>query len=306
VPFGANRDGTWDAQPSSIRVEPDIAAFAIGFDIPGDMLASDGLLLSPIYLPSAIPAIVTNGAEAFNPPNPPGGQITLEGLDGAQLTALPVATVSTLPLIGNGGALVDLALAQRAVTSSEVDTTFQVWLAPTASAEILKRLRSDGITIGAITLASTRLGVLDHSGIALAYALALIVSPLAALLAIGTVAFVIAADGKTRRREIASLEVAGVPVGVVRRSLFLENLIVLGIALVIGAGIGFAAGSLALSSLPEFASGTGGLPISAAVPIFPYICALAILGFLLIVAAEMTTRSVMRGARSRRLGGRVE
>jgi hypothetical protein len=306
VAFGANRDGTWDAQPSSIRVEPDIAPSAVGFDIPGGLLPSGGLLLSPVDLPPAIPAIVTSGAETFNPPSPPMGQISLEGLDGGLLTVRPVAVVSTLPMIGSGGGLVDLGLAQRAVTSSEIDTTFQVWLAPSASPAILQRLRLDGIAIGPITLASTRLGALDDSGIALAYALALIVSPIAALLAIGTVAFVIVSDGRSRRRELASLEVAGVPVRVVRRSLFLENVIVLGVALVVGAGIGFAADSLALSSLPEFASGTGGLPISTAVPIVPYICALGMLGLLLIFAAEMATRSVMHGARSLHGDWRIE
>jgi putative ABC transport system permease protein len=303
VAIGAGRLGTWNASPSPARVKATSNCCAITFDLPGRTLAYGGVLLSPVDLPTTIPAIVTKEAEKFNPPSPPQGLLTVVGLDGGSLTVRPLATVPTLPLIGQGGTLVDLALAQRAIASPETDTTFQVWLAPTASDAILQRLRADGVVIGPTTLASTRLGELDHGGVALAYAIALLVSPIAALLAIGTMTFVIVSDGRRRRSEITSLSRAGIPPRVVRRALLYENAIVLGIALVVGAVVGFVADSLALSSLPEFATGTGGVPISTAVPITAFLCAVGILALLLAGAVELSTRSILYGTRAPRDGG---
>lgn len=295
VPFGAGQRGRWSAQPSSVGVQRGTASTGVTFDIPSDLLAIS-VLLSPVDLPSRVPALVTQEFATINPPSSPGGGVSLDGLDGNTLTVHPIAEVPTLPLIGQNGALVDLGLAQRAITSSEVDTTFQVWLSPSASPSILQRLKKFGITIGLTTLASTRLGALDHQGLALGYALGLIASPVAALLALGTVAFVIIADGQRRRRELTALAIARVPEQTVRRSLLLENTMVLVTALVVGFGIGLGAAALALSSLPEFASGTGGLPISTAVPLVPELVVLGAFVVLVGGVAELTTRLTLRGA----------
>lgn len=305
VTFGAGERGTWRAQPSSVRVEPP-ATSAVAFDIPGDQLPYGGLLLKPVDLPRHIPAIVTTGAEVADaPPNPsPGGNIGLTPA-GSSFTAHPVAIVPTLPLVGERGVVMDLGVAERAITSG-TSPTFQVWLAPNASPAILLRLRRDGVIIDSVSTAAARLGVLDHGGIALAYAVALIVSPIAALLAIGAVTFVIASDGRRRRRDFASLTMTGVPLRIARRAYLLENALVLGLALVLGAVIGFVSDTLALSSLPQFVSGSGGFPISRAAPIVPLLCAVGILGVLLAGAVELSTRVAIRASRSRRDDGVIE
>jgi hypothetical protein len=305
VAFGVGQKGTWSVQPSSIGV--DSSGSSVVFDIPGQQLALSGLLLSPVDLPAAIPGVVTTEAETADaPPSPlPDGDIDID-LGGGLVTAHPVAVTSTLPFIGHGGVLVDLALAQRAATSNEDSPTFQVWLAPEASPAILTRLRADGMAIGAATSAATRLGQLNHGGIALAYAVALIVTPIAGLLAIGSVAFVIISDGRRRRRETASLWMAGVPLRTVRRAQLLETTVILGAALVVGAVIGFVTDSLALSSLPQFVAGTGGLTISRSVPIVPFLCAVGAFGILLGVAAEVSTRVVMGGRHTHQDSGFME
>jgi putative ABC transport system permease protein len=304
VTFGAGQKATWSVSPSSIRADS-TAKGIVAFNIPGTQLQSEGLLLSPIDLPVAIPALVTSGDEELNPPTPPG-RVSQLNIDGSLLNVKPLVIVPTLPFIGNGGSLIDYVFAQRAVTASDTGVAYQVWLAPSASPTILQRLAADGVTIGPISVASTRLGVLDHGGIALAYAVALFVSPIAALLAIGTVAFVIVSDGRRRRREFASLSMAGVPMHTVRRALLLENAVVLGVALVVGAVIGFVTDTLAFSSLPEFVRGTGGLPISTAVPILPFFGAIVVLALFLAGTVELTTRSVLRGSRPRQDEGTME
>ena len=222
------------------------------------------------------------------------------------MTAHAVAVTSTLPFMGRTGVLVDFDLAQRAALSNEDYRIFQVWLSPGASPAILTRLRAEGVAIGSTTSAATRLGQLDHGGIALAYAVALIVTPIAGLLAIGSVAFVIISDGRRRRRETASLWMAGVPMRVVRRAHLLETMVILGVALIVGAVIGFVTDSLALSSLPQFVAGTGGLTISRSVPIVPFVCAVGVFAVLLAIAVEVSTRLVMGGRHTRHDSGFME
>jgi hypothetical protein len=82
--------------------------------------------------------------------------------------------------------------------------------------------------------------------------------------------------------------------------------VILGAALVVGAVIGYVTDSLALSSLPQFVAGTGGLTISRSVPIVPFVGAVAIFGALLAVAVEVSTRLVMGGRSARPDSGFME
>ncbi len=302
VSFGAGHRGTWNAQPSSVRIAQSAGA-SVAFDIPANQLPYSGLTLSPIDLPAKIPVIATYGSEVVDaPPNPsPGGDIVLTP-GGSMFTAHPLTLAPTLPLVGSSGVILDIAVAQRAITSG-VTPTFQVWLSSSASPNILQRLQRDGVLVGSITTSATRLGVLDHEGIALAYAVALIASPIAALLALGTVSFIVVTEGRRRRRDFASLTMAGVPLRTVRRAYVIENAVVLGIALVLGAVIGFVSDSLALRSLPQFVSGSDGFPISRAAPIVPLLCAVGVLALLLAAVVEVSTRLVLRASRSHQDSG---
>jgi ABC-type antimicrobial peptide transport system permease subunit len=156
-----------------------------------------------------------------------------------------------------------------------------------------------GVGIGATSRASTLRSQLDRSGPALGYDLMLIVSPIVALLALGTIMFDIVSNGRRRRGDLTSLRVAGVPGRVVRRSLLLENLGVLATALVVGVGVAFGALALALPSLPEFVSGTGLLPISTSVPVVPLVEAALGLAFVFCVTATSTTWLVLSKPQAR-------
>lgn len=307
VKFGAGERGSWKAVPSPVRVELPSTCCSVAFDIPGNQLPYGGLLLIPVDLPAAIPAVVGEGAKVSDALaiRSRRGNLAVN-LASGDVAIHPEAVVATLPFIGRSGAMVDLALAERAVVGDGADTTYQVWLAPSASPAILRHLRSDGVTIGPISTVAARLGVLDHSGIALAYAVAMIVAPIAALLALGTVAFVVVADGRRRRREIAALSMTGVPAGIVRRAYVVENALALGLALVLGAAVGLASASLTLSTLPQFVNGTSGLLISRSVPLVPFLASVGILAILLALCVEASLRSVMRGTGSRFDSGSAE
>ncbi len=296
VPFGVGKVGSWQATPTGLRVRNARGAQDVVFVVPGSLLPYGGLLLSPADLPAAIPAVVTSRFEALDPPDPGSSTITTQGLDGSNIHIDVISTVPTLPLAGTDSALVDLSLAERAETAATVYTTYQVWLSSSASPAVLARLRANGVTLGPVTRASMSRSLLDKGGLALAYDLALIISPVALLLALGTMGYAVVAEGRQRRRELASLRLSGVSEGLARRALMIENGLVLTTVLMVGGAIGFAAAALALPSLPEFPGGTAGVPISSAVPIGPVVVALAVLA--LAHGATVALSSALVGRRA--------
>ena len=296
VSYGADRPGTWRSLTQGVSIVSDRDGTpGLSITASADTLVTSGEVV-PNDLPPSIPAVVTFPLEAINPPAPQDQTFAYEGLDGNPVTLAAIQGVSALPAVGTDAALIDLSLAERAQTDPAVYTTDEVWLSPSASPAILGRLRQNGIEIGSTTFASRRLASLDHSGLALSYDLALIVIPIAALLAIGAIVFAIAAEGRRRRHEIAALGTVGLGRSVIRRALVTENLVVLFSALVVGGGIGFAADALALSSLPQFASGSGGLPLVTAIPVGYLFAALGVLAVALVASAGFTSRLITRQA----------
>lgn len=283
--FGAR---SWGSNSPGVSIAP--SQGGVVFGLPGQLVSVGGLLLVPASNQMHVPAVVTTGFEQNNPPTPPGNSISVVNLDGNPLNAKVIAAVPTLPLVGTNGALVDLGLAQRELTGPTPDATEQVWLTRGASSAILRRLRAMGVHIGATRRASTVRGDLDRSGPALGYDLMLIISPIAALLALGTIMFGIVSESRRRRGDLIALRVAGIAPRVVRRSLLLENLAVLATALVVGLAVAVGALALALPSLPEFVNGTDGLPVPTSVPLIVVAIAAFALAVVFVVAAATTTR----------------
>jgi hypothetical protein len=291
VRLGIGGFGTraWKSNSAGVRIEHSPSLPGVVFDLPPQLVGHGGLLLSPASNEVRVPAIVTTGLEEHNPPTPPGNSISLVNLDGNPLNAAVIATVPTLPLVGTNGAMVDLRVAQRELTGPVTDSTDQVWLAHGASADILRRLQAMGVVIGATRRASTVRASLDRTGPALGYELMLIISPIAALLALGTIMFGIVADSRRRRGDLSALRVAGIRPRVVRRSLLLENVAVMATALVVGLAVGVGALALALPSLPEFVAGSDGLPVPTTVPLLAVGTAALALAIVFIVAVATTT-----------------
>jgi hypothetical protein len=296
VPFGAG-GASWRAESSPTRVKPSPARRGVVFAVPGPLLSAGGILFVPAGAARRVPAVVTTELEQINPPTPPGKTISLAGLDGNPLTVDAISTVPTLPLVGTNGAIIDLSFAERELTGPIIDSTDQVWLSDAAGPGIVQRLRAMGVAIRGTRRASALRSRLDHSATALGYDLMLIVSAIAALLALGTIMFEIVSNGRRRRRDLASLRAAGLRVRIVRRSLLLENLAVLATALIVGAGVGFGALALALPSLPEFVSGTDLLPVPTSVPVVPVVEAGLCLAVVFCLTAGSTTWLVVANPR---------
>jgi len=294
VPFNS-----WTAAPAAARVEPSPSQRGVVFAASGPLLGTGGVFFVPASETVSVPAVVTSGLEQLNPPTPPAKTISLQDLDGNPLTVTAIAAVPTLPLLGTNGAMVDLRRAENVLTGPTVDSTAQVWLSDAAGPGIVNRLSAMGVTIGATRRASTLRVRLDHSGTGLGYALMLIISPIAALLALGLIIFDIVSNGRRRRGDLASLRMVGLSPRAVRRSLFLENLAVLATALVVGAVVALGALALVLPSLPEFVSGTDLLPIPTSVPVEPVLAAGLGLALVLLLTAGSTTWLVLGARRAR-------
>lgn len=299
VPVTAGGVASWSAGGPAERVESSPVRHGIVFTAPGGLLGGGGAFFVPAIAAVHVPAIVTRGLEQINPPTGPAHAISLQDLDGNPLTVDAIGVVPTLPLLGTNGAMVDLRLAEQELTGPVIDSIDQVWLSDSAGPGILQRLRAAGVKIGSTRRASVLRSTLDESGPALGYDLMLIVSPIAALLALGTIMFEIVSNGRRRRGDLASLRVAGLQRRVVRRSLLLENSAVLATALLVGAIVGFGALALALPSLPEFVSGSDLLPIPTTVPVGPVAEAALGLAFVFLVTATATTWLVLTRRRPR-------
>jgi putative ABC transport system permease protein len=213
----------------------------------------------PADVPTPLPAVVTG----------PGA--TAVGLDGATIAVRPVVTVSALPVIGNdnGAAMVDLPDVERLQSGPMIDVTPEVWLAPGPDQQIISRLGGDGITVVGVRSLAATVTALSKSGVSLAFALFLLAAIVAGLLAVGSTIFTVSVTARRRIVELASLRAVGIETKTLRRSLALEQVLVLGVGVIAGAVAGLIATAVALPSIPEdFAVGPApaldfGLPLAA-------------------------------------------
>jgi len=198
--------------------------------------------------------------------------------------------VAAIHSVSTNAVLVDLTDALRNESLPDIYSTKQVWLSPEAGsgADILKRLRQEGIDVVSVqTARSIELGF-QQDGPTLAFELFLVVGAESALLATGSMLFAIAADTRRRAVEAVALRSVGLP----RRSLVAamagELGIVCGTGLLTGAVAGLAAAHFSLSSVPEFTGLAPGPTLSYALPLAWLVLFLAGAAVLLGVAVAVS------------------
>ena len=122
-----------------------------------------------------------------------------------------VADVPVLPVLGNGGMMVDLDAARRTAADANLVGAFQVWLAPDAPDTIVSRLREAGLTVTADQTAAQREEQLAAQGGVAAARFGLLTVVIALLLAAGAVAVTAAADRDSFASQLRALRVQGLP-----------------------------------------------------------------------------------------------
>jgi putative ABC transport system permease protein len=260
--------GSWAGQGGASVLgtagPPGGAALALRFtDNQSTLPATAG----PVLLPPEIPAVVTGQLASLDGASPGNPTIPVQGLDGNTLNVAGRIVVPALPRVGADASLVDLDLLERAQTDATAGVTDEVWLAARASPAIEQKLEAEGVSVVASQSASVAARAANRGGVALAYQFFLYAAGAAALLAVGTTLFTVAASARRRRGELAALQAAGVPARVLYRAALLEQVYVLGAGIVLGVGAGVLASALAVGSLPEFSTVLPGPPLQLGLPL---------------------------------------
>jgi len=165
-------------------------------------------------------------------------------------------TVRVLPVVQDAGMLVDLSAIRAQLPGFDTEASWSIWLGPAAPPDALARLRAAGLVLDPPRYEHTRQTELARQGPALALRLLVVCAIAGSILAVGGTAIAIAATGRRRTFELASLRVLGIrPRALLRASVF-EQLLLLGAALLLGVPAGYLAARLVLPTIPQFADTT--------------------------------------------------
>ena len=221
--------------------------------------------------------------------------------DTSAIATLVVAkTVSTLPSVLDDGVMVDLASLRTQLPAFDAEATWSIWLGPDAPSDAVARLRAAGLTLDVGATESGRITELGREGPALALRLLLVCAIAGAVLAVGGTAVAISATGRRRSFELASLRAIGIKYSTLLRSSVVEQLLLLGGALVLGVPAGYAAARLSMSAIPEFADPTP-VTLHYAPSIVIVVEFALVFTVLLVLTAVVAGRSLLASAAPSRL-----
>jgi hypothetical protein len=207
---------------------------------------------------------------------------------------------AVLPSVLDTGVLVDLAGLRAQLPGFDSEASWSIWLGPKAPADAISRLRAAGLVLEAGATTSGRLRELGRQGPALALRLLVVCAIVGSILAVGGTAIAIAATGRRRTFELASLRAVGIRRRTLLGACILEQLLLLGAALVLGVPTGYLAAGWAMPSIPEFADHT---PVALGFRPAVWGAGLFALIFLLLlsITAVLAGRALMQAAAPARL-----
>lgn len=243
--------------------------------------------------PSPLPALVS--AQLATP-----GQATFSGsgLDGSPLLMRTVAVLPSVPGAPTNGVIVDRQYAELAAGENLIAVGQQVWLAAGALPLIKPRLVAAGVTISSQRSVAATAAQLTRQGPGLASVLFLGDAAAAAVLAAGAAILGLYVSARRRKYEYAALEASGVRRRALRGAVLTELAVVLGFGTLVGAATGLVAAVLVLRSVPEFVTA----PLEPALDYVPQAGPVAALlggaAGLLVIAAVLSSLTLIRGVRA--------
>jgi hypothetical protein len=262
--------------------------FSSGGGGTGELIRGD--LLDPV------PAIVGGHGGASTRT---GARLSTQAADGSSVDLTVVGAEPALPAVLDDGVLVDLQSFQAALPTFAADGAWSVWIGPHAPADALTRLRAAGLVPDGGSTLADRQAELARQGPALALLLLAVCAIAGALLAMGGTAVSIAAAVRRRSYEAAALGTVGIRRGQLYRAALMEQLLLLGTAVVVGVPAGLLALLLALPAVPQFSDDT---PVPLALlphPVPIVICAIALVVLVGVTVLVSAGRVVRAGSASR-------
>ena len=224
------------------------------------------------------------------------------GLDSSPIDLDGTASAVSLPTLDRNGAMVDFGTALNAMRGQFTpQTQLAVYVGPSAPSDLADRLAREGVTVTRTVRAATYAAALGRAGPALAEGLFLVAAILAVVLAIGATVLASATTARRRAYELAALEAAGVPARTLRRSVALEQGVLLVIGLLVGVAAGVIGARLALPNTPVFVDQHVGPPVDNTVPYGLTAVVACIVGVAFVVLSILIARLISRQATAARL-----
>ena len=247
-------------------------------------------VLASINVPHPLPAIVAPAAG----PQPPK-RFDGNGLNGSDLPMRAVAALPWVPGAPGYGVLIDRRYAELAAGYNLTIADLQVWLGAGALPIIRPKLMAAHVQIVSSSSVRSAAAVLERQGPALASVLFLADATAAALLAAGAAILGLYTSARRRRYEYAALEASGVRRRTLRAAVLIELAVVLGFGTLVGAVTGLIAARFVLSSVPEFTSPPAEPTLSFVPAVGPVAALLTAAAGVLVLAALLSSRTLING-----------
>ena len=246
-------------------------------------LVSTGFALELTHadVPAVLPGLLAG-------PVPPGG--TAQGFDaigvnGAPLTVAVQQTVSTLPVLGERGVLVDYETLARLGGRLPDGGTLSVWVADPARADaVAQGLSAQGVGILARHSVAAAKERLDESASAQGLRLAAFTGAMGVLLAALVVLVMTVTGWRVVARDFAALHMSGVPLTTLRRSLVREQVVLVLVGTVVGVVCGTVSSVIAMPLVPLFDSAADPVPALQLAPATAAIVGAAVVAAAVLVA----------------------
>jgi predicted lysophospholipase L1 biosynthesis ABC-type transport system permease subunit len=265
-------------------------------------LDSDGVStpgLASRYFPESLPAVAAGPGSA-----PSAGTILGNGLNGSPRALTSVAELPRVPGVGGPATVVDLDLLRHWGSRTSGSTRIQVWFDTEDPAELDRvrtALRGAGVEVAGVQrLSAVRAG---YAASVPAWSLQLgVLAAVAGLLLAGLVlVLLVASTWRRRSRDLACLAMSGVPRRGLDRVAVGEQLPVVLIATLVGAGCGLVGAAFALPTVPLFAEPRPASALDLSVPWAGALAALAVALVGLGLVAWLCGRTVAARARLSRV-----
>ena len=247
-------------------------------------------VLAAVNVPDPLPAMVAPAA-VQRPAKPFDGN----GLNGSDLPIQAAAVLPWVPGAPGYGVIIDRRYAELAAGYNLTVANQQVWLAAGALPIIRPKLMAAHVQIVSSSSAASAAAVLERQGPALASVLFLADAAAAALLAAGAAILGLYTSARRRRHEYAALEASGVRRRTLRAAVLIELAVVLGFGTLIGTGSGLLAARFVLSSVPEFTSPPAAPTLNFVPAVGPVAALLAVAAGVLVLAALLSSRTLIKG-----------
>jgi hypothetical protein len=250
------------------------------------------------FAPQPMPVVATHTAVTSGSLTPDPPEMVDEISTAATFTVRQWAPV--LPVVLDDGLIANLTFVRAVLPGFDAEANWMIWLGPHAPPDAIARLRAAGLTLQHESTTGSRIIQLGRQAPALSLFLLLACAIIGSVVAVGGTAIAITASARRRSHETAALRVVGVPHRALYRGAVIEQVMLLGAAVILGLPAGALAARLALPVIPQFADTTP-IVLHYQLPTTPLITFAAAFVVLVVLTGLVAAAAVLHAAVPARL-----